>query len=272
MPKISVNDQEIYYEVHGEGYPLLMIQGYAGTSESWDIITPGRIGDLSKHNKVIIFDNRGAGRSSAPPGPISIRMMADDAAGLLDALRIPKANVLGESMGGMIAQELAINHPEKVKNLILVCTFPGGPTMDSIKGMRKAIEKVSWYTSPPPGMPLEAAMSEIYGMCFFPRFFEENRARILASSVKYPVPDSTLEKQYDAIMSFNAYPRLSEIKSKTLVIHGASDELIMPEGGRMLAKLISGARLVMVEEASHDVLDEKWGEVKPVILNFLSQD
>ena len=249
-----------------------MIQGYAGTSESWDSITPRRIGDLAKHHKVIIFDNRGAGRSSAPPGPISIRMMADDAAALLDALEIPRANVLGESMGGMIAQELAINHPEKVNKLILVCTFPGGPTMDSIKGMRKAIEKVSWYFSRPPGMTLEVAMNEIYGMCFFPRFLEENRARILASSVKYPVSDSTMEKQYDAVMRFNAYPRVSEIRSKTLVIHGASDELIMPEGGRMLAGLIPGARLLMVEEASHDVLDEKWGELMPVILSFLSQD
>jgi pimeloyl-ACP methyl ester carboxylesterase len=72
-------------------------------------------------------------------------------------------------------------------------------------------------------------------------------------------------------MKFNAYPRLPEIKSKTLVIHGASDELIMPEGGRMLAKLISGARLLMYKEASHGVLDEKWGDVKPVILKFLSQ-
>lgn len=269
MPKIKLNGVEFYYEVHGEGYPLIMIQGYSGTSESWDTLIP-RIGELSKHHKVIIFDNRGTGRSSAPPGPYSVRMMADDTAGLLDALKIPRAHMLGESMGGMIAQELAINHPEKVMNLILVCTFPGGPTMDSIEGMREALEKLSWFTSTPPGMTPEAVMNRINGMCYYPKFLEENRAKIMSSTVKYPAPNSTLEKQYDAIMKFDAYPRLSEIKSKTLVIHGVSDELIMPEGGRMLAKLIPGAKLLMYVEASHGVLDEKWGEVKPVILNFLS--
>jgi pimeloyl-ACP methyl ester carboxylesterase len=113
-------------------------------------------------------------------------------------------------------------------------------------------------------------MNRINGMCYYPKFLEENRAKIMSSTVKYPAPNSTLEKQYDAIMKFDSYHRLSEIKSKTLVIHGVSDELIMPEGGRMLAKLIPGAKLLMYVEASHGVLDEKWGEVKPVILNFLS--
>jgi pimeloyl-ACP methyl ester carboxylesterase len=259
----------MYYEAHGEGYPLIMMQGYSGSSESWDILIP-RLGDLSKHHKTIVFDNRGTGRSSAPRGEYSVTTMADDAAGLLDALKIPRAHVLGESMGGMIAQELAINHPEKVKNLILVCTFPGGPTMDSIVGMRQALGKLSWFTNTPLGMTPEAVMDHVNKMCYYPRFFEENRAKITSSTLRYPTPNSTLEKQYDAIMKFNAYPRLARISSKTLVIHGASDELIMPEGAKVLARMIPDSRLLMYEGASHCVLEEKWSEVKPVILDFLS--
>lgn len=249
----------------------MMIQGYSDTSETWDVLIP-KLGELSKHHKTIVFDNRGAGRSSAPMGEYSIRSMADDAAGLLDALRIPKAHVLGVSMGGMIAQELAIDYPEMVKNLVLVSTFPGGSTLDSVKGMRLALEKMSWVTSTPPGMTPEAVMDQMVKMCYYPKFLEENRAKILSSSLKYPTSSSTMEKQYDAIMNFNAYPRLGMIRSKTLVIHGASDGLIMPEGGEIIAKGVPGSRLLMCEGASHSVLDEKWSMLKPVILDFLSHD
>jgi pimeloyl-ACP methyl ester carboxylesterase len=173
-------------------------------------------------------------------------------------------------MGGMIAQELAIDHPERVKNLILVCTFPGGSTLDSINGQREAFEKLSWFTSTPPGMTPETVMDQVVKMCYYPKFLEENRAKIM-SPMKYPTPVSTLEKQYDAIMKFNAYPRLGMIRSKTLVIHGDCDGLIMSEGAKILAKFIPYSRLLMCRQASHAVLEEKWSELKPIILDFLSK-
>jgi 3-oxoadipate enol-lactonase len=259
----------MYYEVHGEGYPLIMINGYSGTSQGWNNIVP-ILDDLSKHYKTIAFDNRGIGGSSAPPGEYSIRKMADDIAGLLDALKVPIAHILGASMGGMIAQELAINYPEKVKGLVLICTSPGGPVFDSVKGLREATSKLSWSYSPPPGMTPGAVLAQMLTMIYRPKFLEDNMAKIM-SSMKGMIPASTLGRHFDAIMKFNAYPRLRMIHSKTLVIHGACDGLIMPECGEILAGSILDSRLLMCEDASHMVFVEKWGEVKPAILDFLSE-
>jgi pimeloyl-ACP methyl ester carboxylesterase len=119
MPKVKVNDIQIYYEVKGKGYPLVMIVGCGANLEAWD---PRLIEGLSKHFKLVLFDNRGAGRTDLSKGEYTIRLFADDTAGLMDALGISRAHVLGISMGGMIAQELAINYPEKVSKLILCST------------------------------------------------------------------------------------------------------------------------------------------------------
>ncbi|MGD0802900.1 MAG: alpha/beta hydrolase [Candidatus Bathyarchaeia archaeon] len=270
MTKIMIDDLEMYYEIHGEGFPLIMIQGYNGTTESWDTLVP-RLSDLSKRFRAIVIDNRGTGRSSAPEGEYSINTMVKDVVGLLDALKIREAHILGVSMGGMIAQELAINHPERVKNLVLTCTFPGGHTLDSIPGQRAALEKNAWLYSPPPGVTQEAVREQMLRMVYRPKFLEENRAKILSASVKYPTSSSTLEKHFDVILKFNTYSRLGRIRSKTLIIHGEDDELVMPEGGEILARLIPNSRLLMCKEASHCVLEEKWSEVKPVILDHLSE-
>jgi pimeloyl-ACP methyl ester carboxylesterase len=195
--------------------------------------------------------------------------MGDDVAGMLDSLGISKPHVLGQSMGGMIAQELAINHPEKVKGLILVCTTP--KTSNAIHGQREALEKLKWMFAPPQGMSQEAALEEIMKLCYHMSFFEKNKARIMRFVPKYPTSLSTLEKYYDAVTKFDTYNRLKLISSRTLVIHGDDDRLIMPEGARMLARVIPNAQLTMFQQAGHVVLEEKWQEAKPVILDFLRQ-
>jgi len=270
MPRVKINDLEMYYEVHGNGFPLILISGYSGSSEGWDVLVP-RVSDLSKHYKVITLDNRGTGRSSAPEGDYSIRTMADDVARLLDSLKIPKAHVLGLSMGGMIAQELAINYPEKVKGLILICTIPGGSVFDVIPGQREVLEKLTWAFAPPQGMSLEDLWGEILKLVYYEKYFEENKARIISYVPKYPTPLSTFEKHYDAAIKFDTYNRLEKIRSKTLVIHGEDDMLIKPEGARILAKRIPDAELKTFKQAGHCVMEEKWEEVKPVILDFLKR-
>jgi len=122
MAKVNVNGCEIYYEVHGQGDPLVLIMGLRRNVEWWFRQIPA----LSEHFQVIAFDNRGAGRSDKPVTEYSIPLFADDTAGLMDALDISKAQILGISMGGYIAQELALNYPEKVKSLVLGCTGCGG--------------------------------------------------------------------------------------------------------------------------------------------------
>jgi pimeloyl-ACP methyl ester carboxylesterase len=274
MPKVMINDLEMYYEVRGNGFPLILISGYSGNSESWNLPVP-RASQLSKHYKVITLDNRGTGRSSVPEGDYSIKTMAEDVAGLLDSLKMLKAHVLGQSMGGMIAQELAINHPEKVKGLILTCTTPRGSATDTALGQRKALEKLTWTFAPPPNMPLEDILEELLKLIFYEKYYEENKTEIVSSSLallsKYPTPLSTFEKHYDAITKFDAYSRLKTIRSKTLVIHGEDDNLIMPEAARILAEQIPNAELKMFKQAGHCVIEEKWEEVKPAILNFLER-
>jgi len=268
MPKVGVGNIEIYYEVHGNGFPLVLISGASQSSETWG----AEIMELSKHYRVVTFDNRGTGRSSAPEGDYSIKTMGDDVAGLLDSLRISKAHILGPSMGSMVAQELAINHPKKVNGLILVGTTPGGSVYDSIPGQREAHEKLRWMFAPPPDMPPEVLLEEIMRLCYTKEFFDKNKASIMAvKPPKYPTPLSTIEKQFNAVFKFDTYDRLKTISSRTLVIHGEDDRICMPEGARMLAKQIPNAELKMFKQAGHGVLEEKWQEVKPAILDFLKR-
>ena len=110
MPKVKVNHIQMFYEVHGEGFPLIMIQGLTANTSRWD---PRWIRTLSEEFKIIAFDNRGAGRTDISDREYSVKLLADDTADLMAALGIPRANVLGMSMGGMIAQELVLNYPEK---------------------------------------------------------------------------------------------------------------------------------------------------------------
>src|SRR5712691_9994017 len=142
---------KIYWEEHGSGDPLLLIMGLGASLEAWDRIAP----TLATRYRTILFDNRGVGRSDVPSGPYSLEMMADDAAAVLDAAGVEAAHVFGASMGGMIAQELALRHRARVRRLILGCTSCGGregvraePEVIAALGARMTL----------PGMPREQAM------------------------------------------------------------------------------------------------------------------
>jgi len=268
MPTAKLDDFELYYEVHGEGTPLVMINGYSLNLDEWDQVV-SRVETLSKHHMVIPLDNRGTGRSSKPEGTYSIQTMADDVARFLDHLEIEKAHVLGVSMGGMIAQELALRHPDKVDALVLVSTTPGGKAYD-IPRQGEELKKLSWWYSPPTGMSEQELIDEGYGLAYYPKYFEENRERIMVPYTEYPTVAGTLEKQFDACVDHDTYDRLSSIVARTLVIHAADDLLLFPEGGRILAENIPNASLLIVNQAGHCVLEEKWDELYPKILAFLS--
>jgi 3-oxoadipate enol-lactonase len=272
MPLIERNDVEIYYESRGTGFPLILVVGYGGNSEAWNVLIPG-MEKLLTNYRVITLDNRGTGRSSMFEGDLSIKTMADDVAGLMDSLKIPEAHVFGVSMGGMIAQELAINHPAKVRGLILVSTTPGGLTVDAIEGQRQALEKMKWAFAPPPNKSPEALWDELFRLQYYEEFYERNKDRIMSLSrglmERYPTPLLTLEKQYDAIMRFDSNDRLKSIRSKTLVIHGEDDHLLMPEAARILARAIPNVELRIFKRAGHCVLEERWTEVESLMVDFL---
>ena len=147
MSLIETGDIQTYYEIHGQGPPLLMINGYGDHTGHWFRMLPW----LIKSFELVIYDNRGAGRSDAPNIPYTMKMLAGDAVSLMDSLGIAKANIFGISMGGMVAQELALNYPKKVDHLVLGCTISGGintvyPEAE-VLGYRSSSTSMGRYTS-----------------------------------------------------------------------------------------------------------------------------
>jgi len=263
LPKIKVRDINIYYEIHGDGYPLVMIMGFTGTANFW---SPFLIDGVSKHFKTIIFDNRGAGRTDKPDIDYTIAMMADDTAGLMDALKIERAHVLGISMGGMIAQEFVLNHPEKVNKLILVATHCGG--YRSIFPPVEITDFLAGKTTNTPEEWIEKEMSFLYPEEFIknnPDYIEERKQVYLKTSL----PDKSRERNILAAGRFNAGRRLKKINTPTLVIHGKKDLLMPYQNAEILANNISGAKLILFDNIGHDLFSPEPEKVNKALIQFL---
>ncbi len=182
MPKVKVGDINMYYEVHGKGEPLVMIMGAGGNIEWMRQAIPV----YSREYRLVLFDNRGAGRTDAPDIPYTIAMMADDLAGLLDAIGIDSAHIQGGSMGGMIAQEFVLRYPERVRSLILACTYCGGPG-SSIVTDPEAIR----FAQRIPSLSGKELMMETLRICVSQEFIAKNPGLIknmMKQMMKYPVP------------------------------------------------------------------------------------
>jgi proline-specific peptidase len=277
MPKAKVNDVHMYYEVEGEGFPLMMINGLGGNMEGWN---PRLVEGLSKHFELVLFDNRGAGRTDLSKRKYTMRLFADDTAGLMNALGISRAHILGISMGGMIAQELAINYPQKVSKLILCSTMSqprfskmGSRVLEamsqsSIEELTKLILSFP-FTRDYPRDLLKQNPVVVFGQTS--EFVKENpdlAKLLLQQGTKHPTSQEGFKYQYDAVLGFNTQARLPQIKVPTLVLHGKKDRLIPPENGSILAKAIPNAKLVFFEKSAH-VVAEEMEEVLKVITEFL---
>jgi 3-oxoadipate enol-lactonase len=245
VPNIDIDGTELYYERRGEGEPLLLIQGLGGNSLHWG---EGFLGGLEKDFELILFDNRGAGRSAALDGEHTIADLAGDALGLLDALEIDRAHVVGISMGGMVAQELALAAPERVRTLTLGCTFPGGPeaTMTDMAVVGMLAEAVLSGDQ-------ERTLRVGYEVMIAAEYGAQEGAYELYSELagQYQAPIPVLMAQLSAIMGHDTSARLGEIAAPTLVIHGTEDRLLVAANGELLARLIPGARLELLEGSGH---------------------
>lgn len=263
MPKVKVDDIQVHYEVKGEGFPLIMIMGLGRNLDWWD---PRMTQGLSKKYKTVMFDNRGAGRTDVSDRRLTIRQFADDTAGLMDALAISRAHVLGISMGGMIAQELVLNYPEKVEKLVLCSTTCGG--VESILPSQEVLDVLTTDIS---GLSAEE-VARMFVPLFFTKDFIDNNpdfVELMArQSLKAPISGKAFRWQQNAIMRFNTYDRLSQIKAPTLVLRGKRDILVPPKNGSILAGAIPNAKLVNLEKSAHS-LAEDMEEVIHVITEFL---
>jgi pimeloyl-ACP methyl ester carboxylesterase len=248
MPEATINGVRIHYNVSGAGDPLLLIMGYGMPGDAWLPSIP-----LLQGFRSIYYDNRGTGRSEKPEGPFTIAAMAEDAAGLLRHLGVDRAHIYGISMGGMIAQELVLRHPELVRSLVLGCTMcggehakPGDPEVldalfDVVRSMGSA-DPAAWVEKQLPLLfPKEwvDANPGIRGML------------LMAAQMMPKTPPETAHRAMEGIMAWTTYDRLAQIKAPTLIIHGDKDVIIPVQNAYVLAERIPGAKLHIVKGAGH---------------------
>ena len=275
MSIAKVDSIELYYEEHGSGDPLLLIMGLAADSMAWLFQVP----ELSKHYRTITFDNRGVGRSTKPAGPYTISQLADDTAGLLDALGIARTHVVGVSMGGMIAQELALRHPQRVRGLVLACTYPE-PDADIERQRQFSVEQLGGKVVSGGDIQIDlkaldpmAFFQQLLPLAFNQEFIEKELPTIMplfAGALQYGFSMEAILGQVAAVMSHKVTDRLHQITSPTLVITGDADRLVPPANSDVLAKHIPGARLVKVPGGSHGFNFETPEVFNREVLSFLA--
>jgi 3-oxoadipate enol-lactonase len=245
MGMATVNGHEFHHLTRGSGEPLLLIMGMSGTHLSWG---EPFLTQLERDFEVTTFDNRGVGKSSRAEAGYSIADLADDVAGLIEQLGHETMHVLGISMGGMIAQELALRHPARIRTLTLGCTYSGGEgsaltTPETFQrlaagwqsGDRELALRTGW----------EINVSATFAQD------EEAFAAFRQAALDLPVPVPVIMGQVQAIGQHDTAARLGDITAPTLVIHGTDDEMLPVSNGRMIAERIPGAKLEIFDGVGH---------------------
>lgn len=260
MPTVRVNDIEMFFQDVGDGEPLVLIMGFGGDITAWAFQIP----EFSAGHRVIAFDNRGVGQSDAPDHPYTTRMMAGDALGLMDALGVDSAHVIGVSMGGMIAQELALARPDRVRSMHLACTLARpDPYMLALNAAWRDMRI---------GLGRESTMRTLGLWLFSPTTYAERPEFIealLQSSLTNPYQQTLAGflRQGEAVAAHDALDRLSAIRCPTLVTAAEDDILVPPRFAREIVARIPGAELRLVPSAGHGYFLER-----PDVFNTLSLD
>ena len=244
MPSVDAAGTELHYLRAGEGEPLLLIQGMSATHLTW-----GRpfLSELEPHFDCIVFDNRGMGLSGKAELPFSIADMAADTAALLDALELETAHVVGISMGGMIAQELALAHPERIRTLTIGASYCGGPN-----GSLMAPEDLQMLGAAYASGEPEQVFRAMWEINLSPTFREDDSrfAAFVEMGSALPAPQPVVLQQMRACGAHDTHERLGQISLPTLVIHGDADRLLGYDNGREIASRIP-ARLETLEGIGH---------------------
>ncbi len=261
MPQLTGSDASIYYELQGSGPPLLLIAGLASDSQSWDTLPSA----LAEHFTVISMDNRGMGRSISN-GEISISRMADDCITLTKKLELKQINLLGHSMGGMIAMDYALRYPDMVSKLLLVATTPCNSPRNNLlfndwaSALERGTDIETWFRS-----ILYWIVSEQF---FVNRIQLENMIKAL---INYPYPASspTFRQQVKTIADFDVTGSLNRLTMPTCVIAGELDLLMPVATSKDLSRHIPGALLKVIEGAAHSIQSERSDQLFTIVMQFL---
>jgi pimeloyl-ACP methyl ester carboxylesterase len=253
----------LYWESSGDGSPVLLIMGLGLSGGAWWRTVPV----LSRSLRVITFDNRGVGRSKSLTYAYTIEAMADDAMAVLDDADVERAHVYGISLGGMVAQQLALRHPRRVSSLVLGATHPGGP-----RAVAPDDEVLDFFRRRPDLPKEEAAWASVpynYG----PACRRRHGARIaedIAQRLAYPFPAGAYRTQLYAAGMHNCFSRLGRIEVPTLIVHGRHDRLIPVENAELMATQMSQARLEILEPSGH-LYPTEYPRIDEMIAAFMGE-
>ena len=264
---ICANGQQLYYEIHGDGPPLALVMGIGYDSSLW---TLQQVPELSTGFQVVLLDNRDAGRSSRADHPYTIADMADDVAGLLDALEIRRTHLLGLSMGSMIGVEFALRHADRLDRLVLT-----GPAAAPARSAVDPIFIWNWVKANDPSGEVFGAqqLSWLFSSAFLRNHDAVHETVALLASNPNPIQPDAYDRQAQAYLQFDALDRLGRITAPTLVIVGEQDLLTPPWAAREVADGIAGARFELVtgDGSSHLLPLERPDDFNQLVINFLAE-
>lgn len=264
MPFSTTTAVPLYYEVVGNGPALCLINGYRLSGAAWP---PPFIGSLATRCTVMTFDNRGTGRSHKPDCGYEFGNQAGDVVGLLNDLDLPRVHLLGFSMGGAIAQEVAIRYPERIDRLILFGTFCGGIWSEPAPLSVLMRLVVTGDQTP------EEAARQAWPVTYSPDYLKTHAAAVeqqMHRELEHPTPTVAAQRQMDALRKFDSYRRLQRISAPTLVTTGTHDMLVKPRNSAILASRIPNARLELLADLGHRAIWEAPEEMADLIGDFLT--
>jgi pimeloyl-ACP methyl ester carboxylesterase len=245
MPTLTANDIELYYERRGSGEPLLLIMGMSGNTVHWG---EPFLSELERSFEVIAYDHRGIGQSAAHWDPFTIQQLASDAIAVLDALGLDSAHVCGISMGGMVAQEIALLAPGRVRTLTLGCTSCGGPeaafgTPQDMQLLGESLASGDRDRALKTGFEMNVSAAYAADPAHWELFLER--------ATTHPAPVTFISLQMQAIAGHDTSGRLGDITAPTLVVHGTDDRMLPASNAEVIARLIPGARLELFDRVGH---------------------
>jgi pimeloyl-ACP methyl ester carboxylesterase len=279
LKKVHVGDIDVAYKMFGKGDPIILFNGASDNMDAWD---PSFLTGISSNHTVIVFDQRGIANTTAGSKPYTYQQLANDTAGLLDALKIPKADVMGYSLGGHIAQAFTVSYPDKVNRLILVATTCGGkdaiPKPPEFKKLQADVVNKSLHN-----IPITQEMKSLSSASLGSGWI-----KLHPESVGIPANITTLQQLKPGLSPeiankqnnlgiweetnwSGACDKEAKLAKPTLVITGSDDNNYMPHGNALiLAGKIPGAWLVQIKDAGHAVMNQYPAEISKILNTFLS--
>ena len=263
MPFVKANHIRMYYDLQGRGgEPLIFISGLGADHRVWDALLP----EFAERYRCLVFDNRGVGRTAKPREPYSTALLAEDVAALMAALRVPRAHAIGISMGGAIAQEMAISHPEKVASLLLISTWA------KADAYRRALGKCRLRAAKTSGR--HAFWAEHLLWCFTHDFYEAQEDQVNAARnflARTTQPRYALVRQTEAVINHDSRGRLHRIQARTLIVVGDEDISTPVRFATTLHDGIKDSKLTIIKGAGHSLTSEKPDLFIKAALRFLGR-